>query len=551
MTVRYASHISTRKTPQNTAIMGETQVKNNAGGFVYEVDKFSALERFLILGFEGGTYYVKEKPLTIANATVVNACLVENFKRTVDTIVSVSEAGRASKNDPAILALALAAASKNVDARAYALAHLDRVCRIPTHLFHFLSYVQELRGWGRALRKAVAKWYENHPSLAYSVVKYQQRDGWAHKDALRLSHPKLVGEKAAVARWIIGASTDGRSVARKGTSPVVYAATGEFPRIIMAFEEAKTASKARLIQLIHENNLSWEMIPSKMTTDKDVMTALFMHMPLGAMLRQLGKLTSLKVLETFSAEATEACRRLTNPEALKKSRLHPMAILNALRVYKMGHGERGSLSWSPVGQIVDALDASFYAAFGNVESTGKNVMLALDVSGSMRAPIAGTALSCREAAAAMALVTANVEPSRMIVGFTSGTGRSQWPRYGTEITELAISPRQRLDDVVKYLANMPFGGTDCALPMVYATERKLDVDAFCVYTDSETWAGNIHPSQALRNFRATMNKPDAKQVVVGMTATNFTIADPKDHRTLDVVGFDTNTPNAISEFIKG
>lgn len=551
MTVRYGSHISTKRTPQSEAIRGESQVKNNAGGFVYEVDKFSALERFLILGSEGGTYYVKEKPLTIANATVVNACLAENFKRTVDTIVSVSEAGRASKNDPAILALALAAASKNVDARAYALAHLDRVCRIPTHLFHFLSYVQELRGWGRALRKAVAKWYENHPNLAFSVVKYQQRDGWAHKDALRLSHPKLTGEKAAIARWIIGADTDARVLARKGQGSFIYPATGEFPKIIAAFEEAKTASKSRVIQLIHENNLSWEMIPSKMTTDKDVMTALFMHMPLGAMLRQLGKLTSLKVLETFSSEATEACRRLTNPEALKKSRLHPMAILNALRVYKTGYGERGSLSWNPVGQIVDALDASFYAAFGNVEPTGKNVMLALDVSGSMSASIAGTALSCREAAAAMALVTANVEPSRMIVGFTSGTGRSQWARYGTEITELAISPRQRLDDVVKYLANMPFGGTDCALPIVYATERKLDVDAFCVYTDSETWAGNVHPSQALKTFRATMNKPDAKQVVVGMTATNFTIADPKDHRTLDVVGFDTNTPTAISEFIKG
>ena len=139
----------------------------------------------------------------------------------------------------------------------------------------------------------------------------------------------------------------------------------------------------------------------------------------------------------------------------------------------------------------------------------------------------------------------------MIVGFTAGDGRSQWARYGTALTELAISPRQRLDDVVKYLGSLGFGGTDCSLPMVYATENKLDVDAFCVYTDNETWAGNIHPSQALKNFRSTMNKPDAKQIVVGMTATNFTIADPSDPRTLDVVGFDTNTPAAISEFIKG
>jgi 60 kDa SS-A/Ro ribonucleoprotein len=85
--------------------------------------------------------------------------------------------------------------------------------------------------------------------------------------------------------------------------------------------------------------------------------------------------------------------------------------------------------------------------------------------------------------------------------------------------------------------------------MLYAIEHKLDVDAFCIYTDSETWAGAMHPSQALRRYRVAQNKPHAAQVVVGMTATDITIADPKDPRTLDVVGFDMATPQAISEFL--
>jgi len=60
----------------------------------------------------------------------------------------------------------------------------------------------------------------------------------------------------------------------------------------------------------------------------------------------------------------------------------------------------------------------------------------------------------------------------------------------------------------------------------------------------------IHPCKALEEYRAKIN-PEAKLVVVAMTATNFSIADPNDAGMLDVVGFDTNTPQAIAEFSKG
>lgn len=45
------------------------------------------------------------------------------------------------------------------------------------------------------------------------------------------------------------------------------------------------------------------------------------------------------------------------------------------------------------------------------------------------------------------------------------------------------------------------GGTDCALPMIYAKQQSLDVDVFIVYTDSETWFGKIHPCEALKDYR--------------------------------------------------
>src|SRR4051812_6986986 len=98
----YAQHVAPGNTPQSEPLLGENQVRNNAGGFVYAIDDWQRLERFLILGAEGGTYYTGERKLTRENAEVVNRCLKADAQRTIQTIVAVSEAGRAPKQAPAI-----------------------------------------------------------------------------------------------------------------------------------------------------------------------------------------------------------------------------------------------------------------------------------------------------------------------------------------------------------------------------------------------------------------------------------------------------------------
>jgi 60 kDa SS-A/Ro ribonucleoprotein len=97
---------------------------------------------------------------------------------------------------------------------------------------------------------------------------------------------------------------------------------------------------------------------------------------------------------------------------------------------------------------------------------------------------------------------------------------------------------------------MPFSSTDCALPIVRALENREPVDAFVIYTDSETYMGKIHPQAALEDYRRTMGI-DAKLIVVGMTSNCLTIADPKDLNTLNLAGFDTATPRLINDFIAG
>jgi len=532
--VSYLKYFPNRKaTPQNQPIPGSNQVPNSAGGYAFAVDDWKRLDRFLVLGSEGGSYYASERKLTAENADAVLRCLQADGIRTVKRIVEISDSGRAPKNEPAILALAIAFALGDADTRRAASEALPQVCRIGTHVFHFAQYVNGLRGWGRGLRRAVANWYikASAEDVAFQAVKYQQRDGWSHRDLLRLAHPTApTDDHQIVFNWIV------KGWPGVGDEPHPVKAA----QIIWAYERARTAKKREILRLIRDYRLPREALPTEWLTEPEVWEALLPHIGLTALLRNLGNLSKIGLLADRERGIVNfVTKTITSPDNLRKARIHPVAVLSALLTYKQGRGVRGSGEWTPVTKVIDALDAAFYAAFGNVEPCGKRLVLSLDVSGSMEGGvIAGVpGLTPRIGSAAMALITAATESDYTIMGFSH------------ELVKVNISPRQRLDDVADTLRRIPMGGTDCALPMLWAKAHKVKADAFVVYTDSETWFGQVHPVQALRDYREKMGIP-AKLIVVGMVANQFSIADPNDAGMLDVVGFDTAAPQLISDFVK-
>ncbi len=524
--MKYARLFSTRITPQREPIPGSTQVPNSAGGYAFPVDDWVRLDRFLILGSEGGSYYAGERALTRESAEAVLRSIKADGPRAVAHIREISRSGRAPRNDPAIFALAMAAKLGDEPTRKAAFAAVPEVARTSTHLFQLAEAMQAFGGWGRATTRAVAGWYgrENVGELAYQAVKYRQREGWTHADLLRLSHPKA---PSAAHRELYAWIVDG-----------VVPEGGEALKQIQGFEELQKATDAaQAARLIVEHRLPWETVPTELRSSPQVWAALLQEMPLTAMIRNLATMTRVGLVVPMADATRKVVRELKDRERIRKARVHPMAILAALKTYEQGHGERGKHIWTPVQQVVDALNESFYLAFDNVEPTGKRWLLGVDVSGSMSSgAVAGVAgMTPRVAAAAMILVTAATEPEHVIMAFQH------------QLTPLSISPRQRLDDVVRETERLPFGGTDCALPMLYAMERKLAIDVFVVYTDSETWFGQIHPVQALQQYRQKMGIP-AKLIVQAFVANRFSIADPNDAGMLDVVGFDTSVPSLIRDF---
>ncbi len=517
--------ISTRVTPQGQPARAD-QVKNNAGGFVFEISDLERLRRFLTFGVEGRTYYVTQKALTRQHATFILRMAASDPRLVVDEVVAISTAGRAPKQNPALFALAVVAGTANDEGRAYALRHLNAVARTGTHLAQFATYIQQFRGWGRALRRAISQWYldKTPEALAYQVLKYRNRDGWTHRDLLRQAHPETTDPAHAKLFDYIthrrkakkmhdqskqsGLMVSWTAARDKLADDTTYDLSG-LPELVTAFEEARTASPARIVELIGDHPLSWEMLPTEALNSVDVWAALVdKGMPITALVRQLPRLTHLGVLAD-RARRQAVVERLSDPALLAKGRVHPISLLVALHTYASGCSARGQGAWEPLADIVDGLDAAFYAAFDTLEPTGKRTLLALDVSGSMTTPVSGLPLTAREASAAMAMATARTEQAYEIVSFTSADGhpllrsKDDPPSTDEGIHRLPLSPRQRLDDVVRSISDLPFGATDCALPMIWAEKHQVAIDTFVIYTDSETWAGDIQPWQALRRKRTS------------------------------------------------
>jgi 60 kDa SS-A/Ro ribonucleoprotein len=309
-----------------------------------------------------------------------------------------------------------------------------------------------------------------------------------------------------------------------------------------ATEEVKnlTLTEEKACELIIKHGLVREHLRTELLMSVGVWRALLQKMPMTAMIKNLGKMTNVKLLTEGSSECAVIIDKLTDEKQLKKARIHPFNVLLAYEQYNMGRGDKGHLVWKPIDGICQALEKAFYLSFKSVEPTKKRYCIALDISGSMDvSSIMKSSLNARKASAAMAMVTVRTEPRHNVIGFHD------------TMKPLDIKRDMHLNDVISETSRHGFGATDCAKPMEWAITSKKLFDVFIVYTDNETWCGRLHPSEAMRRYRLASGILDSKLIVVGMTSTDFSIADPEDPNMIDIVGFDADAPKIIRQFSLG
>ncbi len=506
---------------------------NHSNAAVYGVADATVLDRFLVLGTEGGTYYVAEKEQTLEIVPSIKRLMEVDHRWVVDHTVAFSDAGRGVKNDPALFVMAMAASVGTADQKAYALAQMPKVARIGTHILQFVAMVDKLRGWSRGLRRGISEWYTDKPvdQLAFQLVKYQNRADWRQGDVLRQAHPTPVNTAMEqVFRFAVGKS---------------YDATGI--KWLEAYDALQAAGSAKdVVRLIEQYKAFQEIVPTQWLKDAEVWRALLPNLGITALVRNLGRLTSLGVLNGMSDADVYVQNALRNEDLIRKGRLHPLTVLNGWMAYSGSAERKGSLEWRAIPQVMAAMEDAFYLSFGAVTPTGKRFVYGLDVSASMGSQISGLSITCAQAVAAMSMLLARTEQRYRIMAFNNG------------IEDIRVTPKTDFKSMFKAVDSINGGGTNCALPMTWAQKEKVEADAFVVLTDNETndyqwragWgssASGVSPAQALMDYRQATGI-NAKLIVVGMTSSGFSIADPKDGGMVDVIGFDTATPNMIGQF---
>jgi len=530
-------------------------VRNAAGGYAFPKDIWTQLADFLILGTEGGTYYANERQHTFRNISIVNRAILTDGVRTVKTAVeySTSKPPRAPRNYPALYVVAAALALGDLDTKRAAAQAVPQVARTTDHLAHLWGYWKQFsskpggRGGvgrapvganSRAVRRAWINWFTSRApeQVAYTLLKGRQRKTGSGEDF-------RPGDLLSLARPVPSNETEQALFALATQRKTPMEVSGHFAAAKAFYEAQRVNTAAEAIKVINAYHVPWEFLPDSVLTDPRVWRTLIPHLGMTALIRNLARMTGLGVFAPFDPSIQRVVDRLCDQQALHQARVHPFDVLLARLTYSSGWAQPNLMApartWVPEGQILDALDRAYTLATGVCDKSPGRLTVAVDSSGSMYRPVMhggstlGSAyhLGTAVAATLMRTFSGDCYP----VEFATSCEKSKL-RAGMSLSEIYSLPHSG-------------GGTDCSQPIQWALSHKVVCDAFVLITDNETWHGNRHTTRVLEDYRLAVN-PQARVIVLSMTANGTQVVDPKDPGVLAVAGFDSSLPTLISGYMR-
>lgn len=522
------------ETPQSQFIPGrEADMKENLAGSVsFKANKWTALQRWLLTGSMFDGYYQGKEEMTEANIRLLKELITENPSKVAAEIIDASRKG-ISVHTP-IFALTFLSMGEG-ESKKFFKNSFKEVIRTASHLYEFMNYVKSYRGKGSVIHSAINQWLNDRSvsDLEYQFLKYQSRDGFSGRDILRIVKPKSSGTRSQLYNWITGGSHKNPLIPPEKLSD-------ELQKIKIYETLKKGMSENDVVSAIKTFNLTHEMIPSNIVRTKAVWEALFEKMPVGATIRNLGNLTEKGIFK--DKKYLDMLEQRLSPELLRNAYIHPIVLASALKVYEAG-GTLGksALRWESIPRVEDILSQAINDSFDILEPTGKTFFYALDVSSSMSSSYVGNLwMTPYEIEGIMALASIKSEKNYFIGAFNT---------HFEPITNLRKSTSFK---DARYFWRGGFGGTDASSAYNYAIINNIYTDVFVFFTDSESWAGKMHPSQGLTNYRNIINK-NAKAIYVTLIpyGDHISLVDPKDPMSYDIAGFTSETPKLIQMIASG
>jgi len=598
----------------------DIMTKNSAGGFTYTVSDEESINRILILGTNSNSYYSSATKLTADAITAVKRMVDEGKGEMILThLLDVYESGRAPKQDPTFFVLALLTQGTMPDAVRLEAYKIVAKLRTFSQLYTWVGMRKELgegkKGFGRGVRKTMFSMFNSRTGLqlAHQSTKYPSRkfgnESWSIGNIIDCAHipsNALSADAQLVVVYVVKGLEKAEEAFLKHATDEKCIAVMNYLRAVGAVKSA-TCTPDTAIQLIRQYHLPREVLSTHLLNAIEVWHSLLyttsvgeggkvvrrVTMPITALIRNLGVMASRGLFDDESV-AQLVADHLNNVHVLRGGRVHPVALLVAKLTFDAGEGVKGKLSWTVNTTISEALESAFYVAFGTIEGTGKRILHAVDCSGSMTSPACAVPyLTACQAVGTLVMEavhretryfeqktkyvdpmnSTSVDPTKATPDdFVVPTYVQDVHLFNHNTTSkfVTITAQHKLHEVTTMLQSS-FGTTDCALPMICALEKFKTsngkqglYDLFIIYTDNETYYGNIHPSEALEKYNSVTGLM-AKMIVVATTPSSSSIGyggyrhccvDPTDPRNrtpfaLNIVGFDLNAPTLIKNFASG
>ena len=251
--------------------------------------------------------------------------------------------------------------------------------------------------------------------------------------------------------------------------------------------------------------------------------------------------------------------KLRDEDAIRKSRVLPYQLMMAW----------SSLAEGMPSEIAEALQFAMHRATVHVPRLLGNVVITIDVSGSMSSPVTGyrkgatSQLRCVDAGALFASALKHVNPDIRLMPFDTEvrhlepqlTKVQQYLKNKLEAKQKnAEKPAHQHDifELAKKLAQMCGGGTDCSKPLELLVKEKADVDVVIYFSDNESWADQVprsHRKTGMMHYWTMLKKqnPHAKLVCVDLQPYVHTQM-PEREDVMNIGGFSDDVFRLIKLF---
>lgn len=296
----------------------------------------------------------------------------------------------------------------------------------------------------------------------YHTVKYGSSNSReiTLRDIIRMAHPNPGSpEVAERLGWLV------RGRRSLGINQ-------DYNRQIRSLEALKMApAEDAQLALIREGRLPYEVVvPSLKATSTAIWRELLRQAPYLNLLRNLNTFTRHQVF-SHEEEVGYVVKRLTDPIAVRRSKVLPFRFFNAWQAYMRNENHDS--------RIANALRAALELSFANMPSFGNRVVaIGTDVSGSMNSQVSdkGSTRFIDIAGIFTGALLKRIENRAVPLPFE------------TRVRSNNLSSRDDIMVSADKIAQMGGGGTAVGAPIEYLLDRKIKVDVFIGITDNEDWA---------------------------------------------------------------